>query len=304
MAIPTTGPLSLYATIGVELGVAQSNVSLGTMSNTAGFTEPDAMSEFYGYSSGSAPTVTTYAVQYVSEYQFYVTGLISDNGGLSITEKGFYVGTNSASPTNNTKYSVGGGTYITSWIYSLSPGTTYYVWFFATNSAGTTYGARVQATTIQVFTPIWKNTATIGGSFHYISNFFSDAASVNTYIQSYYLNPYTSSWIADVYEAGNECCDFYPASNNVGQRAATNTRNRIRLQRQSTAATYGQGSFSINPSRYGQTLGVYSGQASSSGPYNSSPSNTFTSTRVAATNNLIPQASGQVFYLEVQYDYA
>ena len=57
MAIPTSGPLSLYATIGVELGVAQSNVSLGTMSNTAGFTDPDAMSEFYGYSSAVCASV-------------------------------------------------------------------------------------------------------------------------------------------------------------------------------------------------------------------------------------------------------
>lgn len=51
MAIPTTGPLSEYATIGVELGVAQTNVSLRGMSQTAGFAIPDAMSEFYGYSS-------------------------------------------------------------------------------------------------------------------------------------------------------------------------------------------------------------------------------------------------------------
>jgi len=300
MALQSSGPIS-FSQIKTEL--ASSSNSLRALSATAGFSTPDAVSEFYGYSSGSAPSVTTYAVQYVSEYQFYVTGFISDDGGLSITEKGFYVGTNSASPTNNTKYSVGGGTYFNSWIYSLSPGTTYYVWAFATNSVGTTFGSRVQATTIQVFTPVWKNTATTGGSSHSITNFFSDTESINTYIQSYYLNPYTSSWIADAYEAGGPY-DFYASSNNVGQRAATNARNRIRLQRQSTSATYGQAYFDINPSRFGITLGVYSNHASSSGPYNTSPSNTFTSKRARATNSLIPQASGQVFYLEVQYDYA
>lgn len=49
MSIPISGPLSLYATIGIEFQVPQSNVSLRSMSNTAGFSAPDAMSEFYGY---------------------------------------------------------------------------------------------------------------------------------------------------------------------------------------------------------------------------------------------------------------
>ena len=51
MAIPASGPLAEYATIGTELGVAQTNVSIRGMSQTAGFTQPDAFSEFYGYSS-------------------------------------------------------------------------------------------------------------------------------------------------------------------------------------------------------------------------------------------------------------
>ena len=67
MAIPTTGPLSLYATIGVELGVAQTNVSLRGMSQTAGFTAPDAMSEFYGYSSGPCTDI-------VNNYNPFGTG--------------------------------------------------------------------------------------------------------------------------------------------------------------------------------------------------------------------------------------
>ena len=50
MAIPSSGQLREYADIGVELGVAQSNVSLRGMSAIAGFSTPDAMSEFYGYS--------------------------------------------------------------------------------------------------------------------------------------------------------------------------------------------------------------------------------------------------------------
>jgi hypothetical protein len=59
MAVPSSGELELYGDIGTELGVAQSNVTLHGMSQTAGFTPPDAMSEFYGYAptSGSFNTV-------------------------------------------------------------------------------------------------------------------------------------------------------------------------------------------------------------------------------------------------------
>jgi len=57
MAVPSSGELELYGDIGTELGVAQSNVTLHGMSQTAGFTPPDAMSEFYGYDP--TPPLTT-----------------------------------------------------------------------------------------------------------------------------------------------------------------------------------------------------------------------------------------------------
>ena len=53
MAVPSSGQLRLRADIALEVdgSATGTNVSLGTLSNTAGFTEPDAMSEFYGYSA-------------------------------------------------------------------------------------------------------------------------------------------------------------------------------------------------------------------------------------------------------------
>ena len=48
MALQSSGTISLDD-IRIELGLSQSNVSLGSMSNTAGFADPDSMSEFYGY---------------------------------------------------------------------------------------------------------------------------------------------------------------------------------------------------------------------------------------------------------------
>ena len=49
MALPASGTISLND-IRVELQRASTNVSLGAMSNLVGFVDPDAVSEFYGYS--------------------------------------------------------------------------------------------------------------------------------------------------------------------------------------------------------------------------------------------------------------
>jgi hypothetical protein len=48
MALPTSGPLS-FSAIANELGTPLSNVSLREMSNSAGFSIPDTVSDFYGY---------------------------------------------------------------------------------------------------------------------------------------------------------------------------------------------------------------------------------------------------------------
>tara|TARA_Y100000385_G_C13045726_1_gene617387 strand:- start:908 stop:1630 length:723 start_codon:yes stop_codon:yes gene_type:complete len=48
MALPSSGPLSIND-IGVELGASSTNQSLGTFSDTAGFTNPDRIADFYGW---------------------------------------------------------------------------------------------------------------------------------------------------------------------------------------------------------------------------------------------------------------
>jgi hypothetical protein len=65
MALPSSGQLSLND-IRVELQEAQANSSLGTLSNLAGFTDPDAVSEFYGYSYANYNTVSIINTQYSS----------------------------------------------------------------------------------------------------------------------------------------------------------------------------------------------------------------------------------------------
>ena len=63
MALPSSGQLSLND-IRVELQEAQANSSLGTLSNLAGFTDPDAVSDFYGYSYANYNTVSIINTQY------------------------------------------------------------------------------------------------------------------------------------------------------------------------------------------------------------------------------------------------
>ena len=53
MSVPSSGPLKLRGDIALEVdgSATGTNVSLRTLSNSAGFTSPDAMREFYGYTS-------------------------------------------------------------------------------------------------------------------------------------------------------------------------------------------------------------------------------------------------------------
>lgn len=195
MAVPSSGELRLYADIGVELGVPQSDVSLGSMSDSAGFAAPDAMSDFYGYVDALAPSVTTNAISSVGTTSLRANGNVTSDGGATITERGFYVGTNSASPTNNTKYTVSGTTGSYNRTISVSSNTTYYCWAYATNSAGTTYGSRVQATTIQQFTPTYYTAGTFVTDVEG-RNVSGVTANFLFYARKYYVNPYTSALVS------------------------------------------------------------------------------------------------------------
>ena len=58
MALQSSGQISLND-IRTELGLSQSNVSLGSMSDTAGKSAPDQVSDFYGYSHSSWTSFST-----------------------------------------------------------------------------------------------------------------------------------------------------------------------------------------------------------------------------------------------------
>jgi hypothetical protein len=163
MALPSSGQLSLND-IRIELGLSQSNISLGGMSDTAGFIAPDAISDFYGYSAASVPTVTSDKMT-VSSNSITANGTVTNNGGASITESGFVWSTTNSTPTI-------GGIGVTKTVDPLSPtnndidavisglssNTLHYVRAYATNSAGTGYGSVKSVTTAQGITSFYTDT--------------------------------------------------------------------------------------------------------------------------------------------------
>lgn len=234
MAVPSSGELELRGDIALEVyGTATgSNISLGAMSDLAGFPSPDAMSDFYGYSSADAPSVTTNNISNIAETSVTLNGNVTSDGGATITERGFYFGTNSASPTNNTKYTVSGTTgYYSNNRTGLSASTTYYCWAFATNSKGTTYGSRVQATTVAAFTPTYITSTgfTFDDCMYTKKTDTYESGGVFEFI-AYYLNPNTSSAIQYMYSYsfinyGTGTTYWYTAPAQADRKICTNARN-------------------------------------------------------------------------------
>lgn len=96
----------------------------------------------------TTPTVTTELISGITTNSANSGGNVTDDGGLSVTERGVCWST-SQNPTildNKTINGSGNGIY-TSSITGLSQGTLYYVRAYATNSLGTSYGSEISFTT-------------------------------------------------------------------------------------------------------------------------------------------------------------
>lgn len=147
MPVPSSGELKLRADIAQEVdgSATGDNVSLGTLSNTAGFTEPDTMSEFYSYSACTVPSVTTNSMSGIGVSGMTANGNVTNDNGCTVTERGFYFGT-SSNYASNGKYSSGSGTGSYSRGFSVSSSTTYYATAYAINSEGEARGSTISAT--------------------------------------------------------------------------------------------------------------------------------------------------------------
>lgn len=127
---------------------------------------------------GALPTVATTNVSSIGTGSAYSGGIISSDGGSSITAKGVCWNTYSNPTVSNSHTNDGTGTNTyTSYLSGLSENTTYYVRAYATNSTGTGYGNEVQFTTQQaIYVPdvttaiinsITSNSASSGGNVTY-----------------------------------------------------------------------------------------------------------------------------------------
>ncbi|HKM94272.1 MAG TPA: FISUMP domain-containing protein, partial [Prolixibacteraceae bacterium] len=101
-----------------------------------------------------------------------LNGEVISDGGVTITERGFYYGTSQNVETSGTKVSSGNGTGIFSEeLTGLQPGTTYYYKAYAINSVGIAYGDELTFTTDATLativsseaTDVSTNTATLNG---------------------------------------------------------------------------------------------------------------------------------------------
>ena len=158
MALQTSGPIALFLEIRAEEitktpGLSATDFGLREVSSAAGFTEPDLMSEFYGYSSVT-PIVWTAAPVEISKNDISINIRQNANtyntGNGTITSKGFYYGTstNINSATKVQVNTANNTAEFTRNFTGLSGGTTYRFWAYAINDAGETVSPRRDITTL------------------------------------------------------------------------------------------------------------------------------------------------------------
>jgi uncharacterized protein (TIGR02145 family) len=120
-----------------------------------------------------APVVETNAATSVGETSATINGNVTDDGGNTVTERGFYYGPSADPVTSGTRLSEGDGTgSFSASLTGLSLGTTYYFVAFATNDSGTSYGSELYFTTLtsdpsvttSSATSITETSARIGGN--------------------------------------------------------------------------------------------------------------------------------------------
>jgi len=99
-------------------------------------------------SEGTLPVVTTASVSNVSTFSAVCGGNVTDEGSDAVTARGVCWSIIALPSIRDSHTEDGSGTgAFTSNIMGLSPGTTYYVRAYATNSAGTVYGQQLTITT-------------------------------------------------------------------------------------------------------------------------------------------------------------
>lgn len=122
----------------------------GSTWGTGYYSTRDLYFEDWGVPLASTPSVTTSAATNIASTSAMGNGNITDDGGETITERGFEWDTDSGAPYANSESeegTFGEGEYSLS-LTGLPSGTTIYYRAFATNSEGTGYGSELNFLTI------------------------------------------------------------------------------------------------------------------------------------------------------------
>jgi len=99
--------------------------------------------------SPSAPTVTTWTPWNIGSATATGGGNVTSDGGATVTARGTCIGASANPTTAGTHTTNGSGTgSFSSALTGLTPGNTYHVRAYATNSVGTVYGADMQFTAL------------------------------------------------------------------------------------------------------------------------------------------------------------
>ncbi len=165
------------------------------------------MSEFYGYQACEIPDATgAYGINPMGA-SFNTSGVLDayaflrNDGDCAVTDCGLYVGT-SSSLGSATKYSLHSSWTKYSYRYfqitGFASNTTHYVWFYATNPAGTktwTYGS---ITVPPPYIPVAHSSINASGDW----NYFCPNYNFNGLFRPVFTNSSTSTNI-DVYGDGN-----------------------------------------------------------------------------------------------------
>ena len=116
------------------------------------------------------PVVVTSAISAITGNSASSGGNVTDEQGAAVTAKGVCWSTTSGPTITNSKTNDGTGTgSFTSSITGLTPGTTYYVRAYATNTNGTSYGSEVTFTTINAPMIAPGNALNFDGTSDYVN---------------------------------------------------------------------------------------------------------------------------------------
>lgn len=280
MALQASGPIALFTDIRAEEivktpGLSSTDFGLREVSAAAAFTEPDLMSEFYGYSSVT-PIVWTDIPSEISKNDTSINVRQSantyDQGNGTITSKGFYYGT-STNINSATKVQVNTSNNTAEFTRNftgLNGGTTYRFWAYAINDVGETVSGRRDISTLATI-PVSTVNSWNGGIYANGNPWSSTSTQLNAWgnatSDSCYQHPYYGLTCPDSKSIGVSV--LWKFAGNLNYTSTFNTR---RANNTTTTNRRGLGFYAwAGGDLYG------SGSATSWQPYHLRGNNTYIS---------------------------